>query len=355
MPKEKNIGEQGSARGLVPMRNFLLSWYDQHARSLPWRQDRDPYRIWLSEVMLQQTRVETVIPYYHRFLDAYPTLDALSVAEEGEVLKLWEGLGYYARARHFLGAIQEVQTRYAGWIPQNPEEFRGLPGVGEYTTAAVMSIAFGLPLAAIDGNVKRVISRLFCLEETTPKGAAREIKVRANALLDAKRPGDFNQALMDLGSSICTPRNPSCNDCPVKLFCRAYSEGKADSIPPKKKQKPLPLEEITAVLMVRGKSCLIRQRPREGLLGSLWELPTLRSDTLTAAQVTLGEEIAVLHHQFSHLRWKVVVFGGELNSELPLGPPWRWVTAAELATLPFPAVYQPVVDILGKHLDAQPK
>ncbi len=346
--------ENTPCQNLSPIREALLFWYDQHARDLPWRQEQDPYRIWLSEIMLQQTRVETVIPYYKRFLASYPDAAALSAAKEEEVLKLWEGLGYYARARNFHGAIQEVQSRYGGLVPSEPREFRRLPGVGDYTAAAVMSIAFGIPLAAVDGNVKRVVSRLFGLQGDLQKQAAvKEIKQQAADLLDIKRPGDFNQALMDLGATICTPPNPSCSDCPLKSYCLALRFDTANAIPPKKSQKPLPLVEITAVIIVQQEKCLIRQRPRDGLLGGLWELPTLGPDTLSAAQVTLEEELAVLHHQFSHLLWKVSVFKGNLSGEPPAKAPWRWVTAAELITLPFPAVYHPAVEAIKRALIEQ--
>jgi A/G-specific adenine glycosylase len=338
-------------QNLPLMRDALLSWYGQHARDLPWRHEQDPYRIWLSEIMLQQTRVDTVIPYYKRFIQNYPTSAALSAAKEEEVLKLWEGLGYYARARNFHEAIQEIQSRYGGGVPSEPEEFRRLPGVGDYTAAAVMSIAYGIPLAAVDGNIKRVISRLFGLHGALQRqSTVKEVKKRAADLLDTKRPGDFNQALMDLGASICTPRNPSCSDCPLKLYCLALSQDTADVIPPKRNQKPLPLVEVTAVIIVDGPKCLIRQRPRAGLLGGLWELPTLGPDALTAVQVTLGKELAVFHHQFSHLRWQVSLCHGTLHGEPPAAPPWRWVTAAELIALPFPTVYHPAVEVIRKAL-----
>ncbi len=342
------MGGERSGEGredLGAIRQALLAWYDGSARDLPWRRESDPYRVWLSEVMLQQTRVETVIPYYRRFLQVYPSLADLSAAGEGEVLKLWEGLGYYARARHFLVAVKEVQTSYGGRIPADPARFRRLPGVGEYTQAAVLSIAFGQPLAAVDGNIRRVLIRLFCLEDGPGSPPAPgEVKARAGALLDRERPGDFNQALMDLGSAICTPKNPRCPQCPVKAFCLARREGKAGSIPPGKEQKPLPLEEITAVLLFAEDRCLVRRRPRKGLLGGLWEFPTLAPPVLPGDRVNLGAKLMVLHHRFSHLRWRVTLFGGELTGELPGGHSWRWAFAGELEGLAFPAVYHPVLE-----------
>lgn len=339
---------------LQTIREALLAWYDRHARVLPWRGEKDPYRIWLAEIMLQQTRVETVLPYYARFLRAYPSLEALSAAEEEKVLKLWEGLGYYARARHFLRAAQQVQTHHGGQVPRDPGALKRLPGVGEYTAAAVLSIAYGVPLAAVDGNVKRVLSRLFCLEGEAGKNTLeKEIKRRAEDLLCARRPGDFNQAVMDLGATLCVPVSPSCESCPLSPHCLARRRGLVHAIPRKKKQKALPLQEITAVVLIRGDRCLVRQRPREGLLGGLWELPTLLPGILDVEEVSLGKEWTTLHHQFSHLRWTVSVHDGELKGEPPFGAAWRWVTAAELEALPFPALYHPVVAALKSKLEPQ--
>ena len=337
---------------LESMRKSLLSWYDGHARDLPWRREGDPYRVWLSEVMLQQTQVETVIPYYARFLEAYPTLAALAAAGEQEVLKLWEGLGYYARARRFLAAVQEVQARHGGQVPSDPGTFRSLSGVGPYTAAAVLSIAYGIPLAAVDGNVSRVVSRVFCLEGDPRKAPGKKgIRCRADDMLDPRRPGDFNQALMDLGASLCTPRNPSCGDCPLEPFCLAHKRGRVHAIPPRKRQKSRPLEEVTVAVVIRGKRCLVRKRPRGGLLGGLWEFATIAPGVLCAEQVSLGEQLGVLDHSFSHLRWRVSVYWSDIVGAPPQCPPWRWVTGAELVLLPFPAVYRPVIEAVRRRLD----
>ncbi len=334
------------------IREALLSWYDEHARDLPWRREGDPYRIWLSEVMLQQTQVGTVIPYYTRFLEAYPTLAALASAGEEEVLKLWEGLGYYARARRFLEAAREVQAQYGGQVPSDPGEFGSLPGVGPYTAAAVLSIAYGVPLAAVDGNVRRVVSRVFCLEGDPRKAPGRKrIRCRADDMLDPRRPGDFNQALMDLGAFICTPRNPSCVDCPLEPLCLAHMRDRVHGIPPKKRQKFRPLEEVTVAVVIRDRRCLVRRRPRGGLLGGLWEFATVTPGVLYAEQVSLGEQLGVLDHTFSHLRWRVSVYWSDIVGAPPRCPPWRWVTGAELVSLPFPAVYRPVIEAVKKRLD----
>jgi len=335
---------------LEPIRQDLLAWYEANARDLPWRRERDPYRVWLSEVMLQQTRVEAVIPYYRRFLQAYPTLASLSGAGEGQVLKLWEGLGYYARARHFLEAVKEVQTAYGGRVPEDPAAFGRLPGVGPYTRAAVLSIAFETPLAAVDGNVKRVLSRLFCLAEGRdpkaggdPEIASGAIKALAEDLLARERPGDFNQALMDLGALLCIPGTPRCPGCPLTAWCRAYKEGRAHAIPARRQKKAVPLEEVEALLLARQGKYLVRRRPGGGLLGGLWEFPTLKPPVLPPEQVTRGEKLRVLEHRFSHRHWQVTLYAGEMKGEPPEGHDWRWAAVRELEELPFPAVYHPVI------------
>jgi A/G-specific adenine glycosylase len=336
-----NTREAGAREDLDGLRRALLAWYEANARDLPWRRERDPYRVWLSEVMLQQTRVEAAIPYYHRFLQAYPTLASLSGAGEGQVLKLWEGLGYYARARHFLEAVKEVQAAYGGRVPEDPAVFGGLPGVGPYTRAAVLSIAYEKPLAAVDGNVKRVLSRLFCLEGEAED--AGSLQALASDLLARERPGDFNQALMDLGALLCIPGNPRCAECPLKAWCLACREGKASLIPRRRRPKEVPLEEVEALLLSREGKYLVHRRAREGLLGGLWEFPTLKPPVLPPEQVTRGEKLLVLEHRFSHRYWQVTLYAGELTGEAPEGPNWRWAAARELQDLPFPAVYHAVI------------
>lgn len=338
-------------------RRKLLSWYGENRRDLPWRREADPYRIWLSEVMLQQTRVETVIPYYERFLTAYPDLIALAAAPQDDVLKIWEGLGYYSRARNFLQAVREVREQYGGCVPENPEDFGGLRGVGEYTRAAVGSIAFGRPLAVVDGNVKRVICRLFAIENDPEKSSVKkEISRMAEELLDRVHPGDYNQAIMELGALVCSPRSPRCAGCPVSEHCAAFAQGIAERLPVKSRKKPPPVVSLAAVLIMREGRCLVRQRTEEKLLHGLWEFPNVERGEgtvlyeafadLLGCPVQLGEEIMRLSHTFSHLRWEITVFMGEMRAAAQLAPAWVAAGRAQLAGMAFPVVYRPLLDYL---------
>ena len=256
----------------------LLSWYRKHRRDLPWRRSRNPYHIWISEVMLQQTRVETVIPYFHRFIERFPTMEALAEAPEEDVLKLWEGLGYYSRARNLQGAVREVQERYGGTVPDTLKEISTLKGVGPYTAGAVLSIAYNKPEPAVDGNVMRVLSRYFLIEEDIMKVSTRGIMEKlAKELIPEGAAGDFNQGLMELGAMVCTPRSPHCLTCPVMEHCAAREAGMEEELPVKKKAKP-PRPEYRIAALIEGTGpnqgkVLIRQRPQEGLLARMWELP----------------------------------------------------------------------------------
>lgn len=276
----------------------LLSWFHLHKRTLPWRQNRDPYRVWVSEIMLQQTRVDTVIPYYERFMERFPTVAALAKAPEEEVLKCWEGLGYYSRARNLQAGAQEVMERYGGSIPDDADAVAGLKGIGPYTRGAVMSIAFNRPEPAVDGNVMRVLSRYFCLEDDIAKNKTRvQLEKLAVSLIPAGHAGDFNQALMELGALICTPKSPGCLTCPVMQHCAGRLAGKELELPVKTKAKP-PREEyrLTAVIEGIGSlagKVLVRQRPDSGLLAKMWELPHVLDEAVAATQVKRGRKRAV--------------------------------------------------------------
>ncbi|MBW7476826.1 A/G-specific adenine glycosylase [Paenibacillus oenotherae] len=256
----------------------LLDWYRGNKRVLPWRMNRDPYRIWVSEVMLQQTRVDTVIPYYERFMDKFPTAAALAEAPEPEVLKCWEGLGYYSRARNLQAGAREVVERHGGIVPEDKEAVSALRGVGPYTAGAIMSIAFNRPEPAVDGNVMRVLSRFFCLEDDIAKPATRvKIEKLAASLIPEGAAGDFNQGLMELGALVCTPKSPGCLTCPVMMHCEGRMAGKEHVLPIKTKAKPpRPETRLAALIVGSGQHAgkvLVRQRPATGLLASMWELP----------------------------------------------------------------------------------
>ncbi len=325
----------------------LLAWYRAQKRTLPWRKNHDPYRIWVSEIMLQQTRVDTVIPYYLTFMEKFPTVQALAEAPEEEVLKCWEGLGYYSRARNLQAGAKMVMELYDGIIPDDKEAVSGLKGVGPYTSGAIMSIAFNRPEPAVDGNVMRVLSRFFCLEEDIAKPATRAgIEKLAAALIPEGAAGDFNQALMELGALICTPKSPGCLTCPVMEECEGRLAGRELELPIKTKAKP-PRQEYRAAALIWGNGenagkLLVRQREGKGLLAGMWELPHLLlpphaadwfAEEASKEQPELAEMLTVMvekdtgqlirpkgwlkdaDHVFSHIVWKMRVIECDLGEE----------------------------------------
>ncbi|WP_053372251.1 A/G-specific adenine glycosylase [Paenibacillus sp. FJAT-27812] len=325
----------------------LLTWYRLIKRDLPWRKNRDPYRVWVSEIMLQQTRVDTVIPFYNNFMGKFPTVTALAEAPEEEVLKSWEGLGYYSRARNLQAGAKEVVARYGGIMPDDKASVAGLKGVGPYTSGAIMSIAFNRPEPAVDGNVMRVLSRYFCLEDDIAKPSTRVgIEKLAASLIPEGAAGDFNQALMELGALVCTPKSPSCLPCPVMEHCAARLAGRETELPIKTKAKP-PRPEFRAAVIVAGSGknkgkVLVRQRPATGLLAQMWELPHLLlepdktkwlDESAPKEQGELAEMISRMleedtgllirprswftdaDHIFSHIHWKMRFYLADLGEE----------------------------------------
>jgi A/G-specific adenine glycosylase len=312
---------------------LLLAWYEKNKRDLPWRKTSDPYRIWVSEIMLQQTRVETVIPYYERFLKRFPDVAVLARAPRDSVLKAWENLGYYTRARHLHEAACVIVTRFGGIIPDAREQLLQLPGIGAYTAGAVLSIAFGKPCAAVDGNVIRVIARLFGMEEPVDgKYIRKEIRSIAQRLVPADAPGHYNQALMDLGSGICTPRGPDCPGCPLARVCIARKKGIQEAIPAKKKAATVPQRmAVAAVIRNDAGKVLMIKRPQRGLLGGLWSFPGSALDGGCASAAKLskalreelglnivpGKELFRVDHGYSHFSVTVRVFDGRLRDAIP--------------------------------------
>ncbi len=298
------------------LREPLLRWYDAHRRDLPWRagpgDEAQPYRVWLSEVMLQQTRVETVRPYFERWLERFPTLRHLAEAPLDDVLKQWEGLGYYSRARNFHRAVREVAERWGGAVPDDPEAFRALPGVGRYTAGAVMSIAFGRAEPLVDGNVRRVFARW----TDDPAPADADLWALAEALVPGERPGDLNQAVMELGATVCVPRSPRCGECPVRGGCLAFARGTQDQRPLPKKAKPLPHEDTVSAVVEHEGRLLLARRPTDARLGGMWAFPAVvreRGEGTAAAaeravreglgvEARAGEEIGRVAHGFTHVR-----------------------------------------------------
>ena len=331
----------------------LLDWYARQGRALPWRRAHpDPYAVWVSEVMLQQTRVETVLPYFRRWMARFPTVEALAQADEQEVLRLWEGLGYYRRARQLLAAAREVVRRYDGRLPADPAQLTRLPGIGPYTAAAIASIAYGRDALALDGNLRRVLARFFGVETPvdTPAGQ-RELRARAQNAWPPGRAGDFNQALMDLGATVCTPRNPACADCPLRPWCVAHATGRVADLPRRRRRAAVPHYTVVAGIARRGETVLLAQRPTHKMLGGLWEFPGGKvepGEDLTAAlrrewreelglTIEPGPELGVFRHAYSHFRitlhaLMVRAWHGEPQ---PLqAAAVRWVPLADLATYP---------------------
>lgn len=307
-------------RRLAAIRRALLRHYDRHRRDLPWRGTADPYRVWVSEIMLQQTRADVVGPYYERWLERFPTLDALADAELDDVLHAWQGLGYYTRARNLHRAARLVRERHGGQVPRDPAALRALPGVGEYTAGAIASIAYGEPRPAVDGNVRRVLARLFDLADPS----ASALHSLADRLLDRRRAGDFNQALMDLGATVCTPRSPACDACPVARWCLARERGTQAERPAPKRRATVPSYDVgTAVLRARDGRLLLVRRPEDGLLGGMWAFPgevardgesvegaAARAGRAASGLATVGRgrPLGSVVHVFSHRREVYHVF-----------------------------------------------
>lgn len=347
----------------------LLDWYRESQRDLPWRGDRDPYRVWVSEVMLQQTQVATVIPYYHRFLARFVDVRALASGSIDDVLKQWEGLGYYARARNLHRAAHIVAHEHDGVVPADAKVFASLPGVGSYMTAAVQSIAFNAPLAAVDGNVKRTLARLFAIPQSIDKLAGvRAIQAHADELLDHKDPGTFNQALMELGALVCRPLNPLCDECPVALDCSALSRGTPLAFPVRDARREVPRQKIAVGVVSDDNRVLITRRAEKGMLGGLWEFPggkvrrgekpadacAREIEEETSLKVEVGEKITRVKHLYTHLAVEIDVFhcryrGGSVVLDGPTDH--RWVTLDETTEYAFPKAnhkFMPAVrEVLG--------
>jgi A/G-specific adenine glycosylase len=333
----------------VAIRKFqreLLAWYDAHARDLPWRQSTNPYRIWISEIMLQQTRVAAVLDYYARFLTFFPSVTALARAEEADVLAAWSGLGYYRRAKLMHKAAKVVVSDHHGVLPRTAEQLRKLPGIGEYTSSAIASIAFGEPVAVVDGNVERVLLRVFPDGEKLPAAAPqiKWLRNRAANVLDVQRPGDFNQAMMELGATVCLPQRPLCLQCPVQQFCTTRGEHQAP--PPKKMHSRL----IAYALLRRHRAgtvqVMLEQRPSSAsLMPGMWELPEvamLESDQ-ERVELTLRHAITVTNYQVRVLRFAEQ----EANLRFPPGENLRqWTRSSELSTLPLTGLARKVLQRL---------
>jgi len=325
-----------------PISRLLLAWYRGGHRDLPWRRVSDPYRIWVSEVMLQQTRAQAAIPYYERFLDRFPTVEALASAGEEEVLTLWSGLGYYARARNLLRAARQVAA--AGEFPRDYDGIRALPGVGGSTAAAIASMAFGLPCAVVDGNVLRVVARVEndAADIASPRTRERFRDV-AQGWLDPRHPGLFNQALMELGATVCLPGKPRCPVCPVALLCRARESGTVLELPVKLR-KTRPVRIAGALLVVRkGRSILLRQREAGARrMAGFWDLPAPEDLPGSRTGARLGE----IRHTITHHHYTLTVLAGTPPAG-PASPPFRWFAPAALMEIPLSTTARKALKLAG--------
>lgn len=367
---------------ITSFRKILLDWYDKQEadHNFPWRETGDPYHIWISEIMLQQTRTDTVIPYYERFIEAFPTIKDLAQAPEEKVLKMWEGLGYYSRARNLREAARQIVLHHQGVFPRAPEDIIKLKGIGPYTTGAISSIAFNLPIPAIDGNLMRVFSRLFEIDLDITKAKNKKVFETVGLyLIDPERPGDFNQALMDLGRTVCTPKNYFPETSPVKEFNASYINETWQKYPVKKaKPKPKPVTYISLILQNEKGEFLLEQRPSKGLLASLWQFPLIEVeaiisdgtwksfnpvvlDQLDKEQSTFIEQYmeenyhlettinpqsnGIIDHVFSHLKWQVTIFKGtteDFEGFISLPENCHWVKEEDFVDYTFPTVQKKI-------------
>ena len=370
-----------------------MEWYDKNRRDLPWRTEspRDPYKVWVSEIMLQQTRVEAVKNYYINWMEHFPDIPALAAAEEEDVVRQWQGLGYYSRARNLHTAAREIMETFGGHVPETGEEIRKLKGVGDYTAGAILSMAYGKRETAVDGNVLRVFARIYNIEENVLSAKVKkEITELVKARQDAARPGDFNEALMDLGATVCIPGQPRCEACPLSAVCRAKAMGREKAIPMRVVKKEVPVEPVTVFVVRAGNSYLLHRRPAKGLLAGMWEFPNAAGeggqgkDAATDLLVGLGISITgsmgkrnpvkQIRHVFSHKIWQMEVYLAEAVPEtvkytLPkrtlmrynndtsgnisedsdrvaLSPGWRWVPLPELTDYNLAGPH----NIIGKEL-----
>jgi A/G-specific adenine glycosylase len=331
---------------------ILLEWYAEHGRQMPWRGNPDPYAVWISEAMLQQTRVETVIPYYLAWMERFPTVNALAQASEHDVLNAWEGLGYYSRARNLRKAAILICERFIGQVPKTTAELLTLPGIGPYTSAAITSISFGQDEAVLDGNVKRVLARVFNLEfpANTPAGEKEFWRV-AREQLPAGVAGDYNQAIMDFGATLCTPRNPTCEICPLSTLCQSKLLGIQNQRPVLIEKKPIPHYLVCAAVIQQEDKVLIARRPSKGLLGGMWEFPggkVEQGESLAQAlqreireelgsEIEVGMELGVYNHAYTHFRVTLHAFYSSLSQGEPQAldaSEIRWVPILQLVDYP---------------------
>jgi A/G-specific adenine glycosylase len=345
----------------------LLDWYAIHARKMPWRDHPDPYAIWISEIMLQQTRVDTVINYFNRWMQVFPDIDSLANSSEQDVLKQWEGLGYYSRARNIHKSARILQSDYQSQLPADLQKLMKLPGIGRYTAAAITSIAFGMDEAALDGNIRRILSRVFDIDLPIRTPAAEKIFWDlAENQLPPGRAGDYNQALMDLGATICLPGKPKCLLCPIQQHCLAFKRGVQELRPVVPEKKPLPHHIVTAAIVYKDERFLLAQRPQNGLLGGLWEFPGGKQESHESLEEALQREIkeeldcdiqvmdhfGVYQHAYTHFRVTLHAYFCNIIKGEPKAfeaSQLTWCTLDELTNFPMGKIDRQIAMQLQNH------
>lgn len=337
----------------------LLQWYDKNRRHLPWREEVSAYRTWVSEIMLQQTRVSAVLPYFQRFMAAFPTVEDLARADTEQLMKLWEGLGYYSRARNLRKAAQIITEKYGGRFPRTYEELTALPGIGDYTAGAIASIAFSQRVPAVDGNVLRVAARITGSRLDVLDGKNRKLfRAAMEEAMPQERCGTYNQALMDLGAMVCLPNGePLCDRCPAGAFCQANKEGCQRELPIRQKKKAKRVEEKTVFLLLRGSEVALRQRPNEGLLAGLWEYPhvegKLDEDSAAAQLAVWGiaphrwNKVINFKHEFTHIRWEMTGYILEIQGDGPTE--WIWADAETRRQRAVPSAFEKLTREIEKN------
>lgn len=347
---------------ILQFQTDLLNWYDQNKRDLPWRQDQNPYKVWVSEIMLQQTKVDTVIPYFYRFMEQFPTVYDLASADEQDVLKAWEGLGYYSRARNLQNAVREVVSEYNGEVPDNPKQLGELKGIGPYTRGAILSIAFNQPEPAVDGNVMRVLSRVFNIHDDISVGRTRKrFEEIVREIISEEDPSSFNQALMELGALICTPKSPMCMFCPVMEHCEAYEEGIQEQLPVKAKKAKQKKQLYKTVIIKNEKGdIIIERRPDTGLLANLWQFPMIPGQIKTNEEaeqwlykeydldISIHKKVGDVRHVFSHIIWEIDVYEAMTYQSVEdiKDQRLRMVSREEIDEFPFPVSHQKMMQYI---------
>lgn len=344
----------------------LLQWYDRNARDLPWRRSSDPYHIWISEIMLQQTTVKAVLGYYERWLKEFPDIKTVAEADIGTILKAWQGLGYYTRARNIHQAAQIILSTYDGEVPSDVERLKKIPGFGPYTLAAVLSIAFHKPIPVVDANVRRVVLRLAAIKENPGSGFDLKTQNSLSGIISLKRPGDFNQAMMELGATVCRSKEPVCNLCPVRNMCLAFKAGIQETIPQPKTTATINIRAVVGLITNNQKEIFIQKRPEKGLLAGLWEFPGGKVETgesLTTAlkrelkeeldldpeDLTVGQELCSVTHYYTKFRVRLSAFSCKIKegARLVAANEGQWVKLSRLNEYPMPSGSAKILDYLG--------